>query len=35
VPAQDDKAFGKFRETLGYPYVEETGNPVYRLFLKT
>ncbi len=35
VPPKDDKAFSRFLETLGYPYVEETGNPVYRLFLKT
>jgi threonine dehydratase len=35
VPTQDDKAFGKFLDTLGYPYVEETHNPVYRLFLKS
>jgi threonine dehydratase len=35
VPAVDDKAFGKFLDTLGYPYVEETANPVYRLFLQT
>jgi len=34
VPAKDDKAFAKFLDTLGYPYVEETQNPVYRLFLK-
>jgi threonine dehydratase len=34
VPKQDDKAFGKFLDTLGYPYVEETDNPVYRLFLR-
>jgi threonine dehydratase len=34
VPAKDDKAFAKFLDTLGYPYVEETLNPVYRLFLK-
>ena len=34
VPASDDKAFDKFLETLGYPYVEETGNPVYRMFLQ-
>ncbi len=33
VPAKDGKAFQKFLDTLGYPYVEETGNPVYRLFL--
>ncbi len=35
VPPQDGKAFDKFLETLGYPYVEETGNPVYRLFLRS
>ena len=34
VPAKDDKAFAKFLDTLGYPYVEETQNPVYRLFLR-
>ena len=34
VPPQDDKAFAKFLETLGYPYAEETSNPVYRLFLR-
>ncbi|HEX5391236.1 MAG TPA: threonine ammonia-lyase, biosynthetic [Burkholderiaceae bacterium] len=34
VPAKDDKAFAKFLDTLGYPFVEETQNPVYRLFLK-
>ena len=35
VPRSDDKAFKEFLDTLGYPYVEETGNPVYRLFLQT
>ena len=35
VPAKDHKAFDKFLDTLGYPYVEETSNPVYRLFLKS
>jgi threonine dehydratase len=34
VPPSDDKAFAKFLLTLGYPYVEETANPVYRLFLQ-
>jgi threonine dehydratase len=34
VPAGDDKVFRKFLETLGYPYVEETANPAYRLFLQ-
>jgi threonine dehydratase len=33
VPPSDDKAFSRFLETLAYPYVEETANPVYRLFL--
>jgi threonine dehydratase len=35
VPKADNKAFKEFLETLGYPYVEETDNPVYRLFLQT
>jgi threonine dehydratase len=35
VPPKDDKAFDKFLDTLGYPYVEETSNPVYRLFLRS
>ena len=35
VPPKDDRAFAKFLGTLGYPYVEETHNPVYRLFLKS
>jgi len=26
--------FSKFLEELGYPYVEETLNPAYRLFLQ-
>jgi len=34
VPDKDGKAFQKFLDTLGYPYVEETQNPVFRLFLK-
>jgi threonine dehydratase len=34
VPQADDKAFAQFLETLGYPYVEETNNPVYRMFLQ-
>ncbi len=34
VPAKDAKAFDKFLKTLGFPYVEETNNPVYRLFLQ-
>ena len=35
VPKADDKAFGKFLDTLDYPYVEETLNPAYRLFLQS
>ncbi|OYQ41712.1 threonine ammonia-lyase, biosynthetic [Rhodoferax sp. TH121] len=34
VPAADNEAFAQFLETLGYPYVEETDNPVYRMFLQ-
>ena len=34
VPAKDGKAFAKFLGELGYPYVEETSNPAYRLFLQ-
>ncbi len=35
VPKADATAFDRFLRTLGYPYVEETGNPVYRMFLQT
>ncbi len=35
VPESDKRAFKEFLETLGYPSVEETDNPVYRLFLRT
>jgi threonine dehydratase len=35
VPAAENKAFDAFLKTLGYPYVEETDNPVYKLFLKS
>ena len=34
VPPQDQKAFKVFLSELGYPYVDETDNPVYRLFLR-
>jgi threonine dehydratase len=34
VPAKDGKVFDKFLATLGFPFVEETLNPVYRLFLQ-
>jgi threonine dehydratase len=34
VPAADAKGLDEFLRTLGYPFVEETDNPVYRLFLR-
>lgn len=34
VPAAEDRAFREFLNTLGYPCVEETANPVYRMFLR-
>jgi threonine dehydratase len=34
VPPADSEAFNDFLETLGYPFVEETANPAYRLFLQ-
>ncbi len=34
VPAAENKAFDAFLKALGYPYVEETNNLVYKLFLK-
>jgi threonine dehydratase len=34
VPPGDEDAFSAFLETLAYPCVEETENPVYRLFLR-
>ena len=35
VPKADDKAFKAFLSSLGYPSVDETANPVYRLFLRS
>ncbi|GBU15543.1 L-threonine dehydratase [Polaromonas sp.] len=35
VPKADNQAFKEFLDTLGYPHVEETDNPVYRLFLQS
>ena len=35
VPRSDDRIFARFLETLGYPCVEETQNPVYRMFLQS
>ena len=34
VPAEDASVFDEFLQTLGYPCVEETANPAYRLFLQ-
>jgi len=34
VPEADNKAFKQFLDTLDYPCVEETDNPVYRMFLQ-
>ncbi len=34
VPKADDKAFARFLQTLDYPCVDETDNPVYRMFLQ-
>jgi len=34
VPKADNKMFAKFLDELGYPFVEETLNPAYRLFLQ-
>ena len=34
VPQSDAKAFATFLQALAYPYVEETANPVYRMFLQ-
>jgi threonine dehydratase len=34
VPDADSAAFQAFLDTVAYPYVEETENPVYRLFLR-
>ena len=35
VPNADSKSFKTFLDTVGYPHVEETSNPVYRLFLQS
>jgi threonine dehydratase len=34
VPAGDEKTFATFLLSLAYPFVEETHNPVYGLFLR-
>ncbi|HWX12484.1 MAG TPA: threonine ammonia-lyase, biosynthetic [Trinickia sp.] len=33
VPVADNAAFARFLSTLGYPHWDESGKPVYRLFL--
>ncbi|MGB7480172.1 MAG: threonine ammonia-lyase, biosynthetic [Burkholderiaceae bacterium] len=33
VPKKDMKAFREFLATLGYPHLDESANPAYRLFL--
>lgn len=35
VPRSDDATFQAFLDELGYPFFEETGNPVYQLFLRS
>ena len=35
VPQSDNKAFKAFLDTIGYPHVDETNNPAYRLFLQS
>ncbi|MDQ6981688.1 MAG: hypothetical protein Q9M08_01595, partial [Mariprofundus sp.] len=34
VPLEDRQAFESYLDELGYPYVNETNNPAYSLFLK-
>ena len=34
VPPGEKAAFQEFLDTLGYPYVDETENPAYHLFLR-
>ncbi|MDD0839076.1 threonine ammonia-lyase, biosynthetic [Curvibacter sp. HBC61] len=34
VPAAEHRAFDQFLAQLGYPCIEETHNPVYRMFLQ-
>jgi threonine dehydratase len=34
VPPRDKAAFRGFLAKLGYPHVDETRNPAYRLFLE-
>ena len=34
APPNDAADFEKFLQNLGYPYVEETNNPVYKRYLR-
>jgi threonine dehydratase len=34
VPRTENAGLQQFLDTLGYPYVDETTNPAYRLFLR-
>ncbi len=34
VPRGDKKAFREFLQSLNYPWIDETDNPAYRLFLR-
>jgi len=34
VPKRDNAAFKRFLLSLNYPWVEESDNPAYRLFLR-
>jgi threonine dehydratase len=33
VPPTDSVLFGEFLTQLGYPYIDQTEHPAYRLFL--
>lgn len=34
VPEREEGAFARYLKDLGYPWVDESGNPVYQLFLR-
>jgi len=34
VPKAERKALREFLDGLNYPFVDETDNPVYRMFLR-
>lgn len=34
VPLDDQEEFDRFLRTLGYPYVEETLNEMYKKYLR-